>query len=44
MITERRNAAWPWILVPLITLVVAWGFHSCKDAPEEIQTATVAGL
>ncbi len=29
---ERRQAVWPWILMPLIVLLVAYLLHDMQDA------------
>jgi hypothetical protein len=29
---ERRQAIWPWILMPLVVLLVAWMLHDMQDA------------
>lgn len=45
MTGERRNAAWPWILVPLIALALWFGLRSCQQQEEEpSQSAAVTGL
>lgn len=42
---EPRNARWPWIIVPLITLAVFFSLRSCQlSAERSAQIGTVAGL
>lgn len=44
MATERRSTAWPWILVPIISLLVFFGLRSCKEPADSPQIETVVGL
>ena len=43
MASERRSTAWPWILVPIVALIVFFGLRSCKE-PAEAYTGTFVGL
>ncbi|MGE0582631.1 MAG: hypothetical protein AB7P31_10950 [Steroidobacteraceae bacterium] len=43
MASERRSTAWPWILVPIVALIVFFGLRSCKE-PATPHTETVVGL
>jgi cbb3-type cytochrome oxidase subunit 3 len=29
---ERRQAIWPWVLMPLVVLIVAYALHTFEDA------------
>lgn len=29
---ERRQAIWPWLLMPIVVLLVAYTLHSFEDA------------
>jgi hypothetical protein len=38
--TERRQAVWPWILMPLVVLVVAYTLKTFHDAAERHNAQT----
>jgi hypothetical protein len=44
---ERRQAIWPWILMPIVVLLVAYMLHgfedSAKSAAAQSQTHSPAG-
>jgi hypothetical protein len=29
---ERRQAVWPWVLMPIVVLIVFYALHSFEDA------------
>ena len=31
--TERRPAAWPWLLIPLVALTIFYVLHTAKETP-----------
>ena len=31
--SERRPAVWPWLLLPLVVLVIFFALRTAKDAP-----------
>ncbi len=35
---ERRQAIWPWILMPLVVLLVAYMLHDMQDSAKKIAT------
>lgn len=41
MAGERRGTPWPWLLVPILALIVYFGLRSCKEDPTATQGAVV---
>jgi hypothetical protein len=39
---ERRQAVWPWLLVPLVTLVIFFALRSFREAPSPELPATMS--
>jgi hypothetical protein len=32
---ERRPAVWPWLLIPLVTLIIFFALRTAKEAPPQ---------